>query len=185
MGMAVNLTHLPFQDPESNLYQVIIETPKGNRNKYTYDSERALFTLKKVLPLGASFPYDFGFLPSTLGQDGDPLDVLVLLDEPVFPGCLVLARIIGLLAVEQTKDGNTLRNDRFVAVSALSQTYQSIQQLSDLDNHLLAQIGYFFKSYITQEGQELSVIGQHNAKKAEQLIKTGGKLFERSMRKQS
>jgi inorganic pyrophosphatase len=175
--MAVNLQHLPFRDPESGLFQVIIETPKGSRNKYAYDDQRALFTLKGVLPAGASFPFDFGFLPATLGQDGDPLDVLLLLDEPVFPGCLVLARIIGVLAVEQTKDGHTLRNDRFLGVAALSQTHQSIQDLQDLDKHLLAQIEHFFKSYNAMKGQELKVTGRYGPKKAELLIRTGGELF--------
>jgi inorganic pyrophosphatase len=175
--MAANLQHLPFQDPESGLYQVVIETPKGSRNKYTYDDQRALFVLKGVLPAGASFPFDFGFLPSTLGQDGDPLDVLLLLEEPAFPGCLVLARLLGVLAVEQTKDGRTLRNDRFLAVSALSQSHQSLQHIQDLDPHLVKQIEHFFKSYTEMKGQELKVLGRYGPKKAAQLIQTGGKLF--------
>ena len=175
--MASNLQHLPYQDPESGLYQVIIETPKGSRNKYTYDDKRALFTLKGVLPAGASFPYDFGFLPATLGEDGDPLDVLLLLDEPAFPGCLVLARIIGVLAVAQTKEGRTLRNDRFLAVSALSKTHQSLQHIRDLDPNLLGQIEHFFKSYTEEKGQQFQVTGRHGPKKAADLIKAGGKLF--------
>jgi inorganic pyrophosphatase len=178
--MAANLQHLPFRDPESDLFQVIIETPKGSRNKYSYDAQRALFTLKGVLPAGASFPFDFGFLPSTLGQDGDPLDVLLLLDEPAFPGCLVLARVIGVLAVEQTKDGHTLRNDRFLAVAAISQTHQSIQDLQDLDKNLVAQIEHFFKSYTEMKGQELKITGRYGPKKAGQLIQAGGKLFLRA-----
>ena len=180
--MAANLQHLPFRDPESDLFQVIIETPKGSRNKYSYDAQRALFTLKGVLPAGASFPFDFGFLPSTLGQDGDPLDVLLLLDEPAFPGCLVLARIIGVLAVAQTKEGRTLRNDRFLAVSALSKTHQSLQDIRDLDAHLLDQIEHFFKSYTEEKGQQFQVTGRHGPKKAADLIKAGGKLFLKGSR---
>lgn len=175
--MAANLQHLPYLDPESKLYQVIVETPKGSRNKYAYDEKRALFTLRSVLPAGASFPYDFGFLPSTLGEDGDPLDVLLLLDEPAFPGCLVPARLIGVLAVSQTKEGLTRRNDRFLAVSALSKTHQSLQDIRDLDPNLLGQIEHFFKSYIEEKGQHLEVIGRYGPKKAADLIKAGGKLF--------
>jgi len=175
--MAANLQHLPYLDPESGLYQVIIETPKGSRNKYAYDDKRALFSLRSVLPAGASFPFDFGFLPSTLGQDGDPLDVLLLLEEPAFPGCLVLARLIGVLTVSQSKDGRTLRNDRFLAVSALSKTHQSLQNIRDLDAHLLGQIEHFFKSYVEEKGQQFEVIGRHGPKKAADLVQAGGKLF--------
>src|SRR5918912_4248095 len=89
---------------------VIIETPKGSRNKFDYDEETGLFKIGGVLPAGASFPFDFGFVPSTVGGDGDPLDVLVLMDDPAFPGCLVAARLIGVIQAEQTeKDGKTER----------------------------------------------------------------------------
>lgn len=178
--MAADVQHLPFRDPDSGLYQVIIETPKGSRNKYTYDEKQKVYILKSVLPAGASFPYDFGFLPSTLGADGDPLDVLLLLDEPAFPGCLVPARIIGVLAVAQTKQGRSLRNDRFLAVSALSQTHQSIQHLRDLDKHLLEQIEHFFKSYNEAKGQQFKVAGRYGPKKAQALIEAGGKLFKKN-----
>jgi inorganic pyrophosphatase len=177
--MAADVQHLPFLDPDSGLYQVIIETPKGSRNKYTYEEKHGLYVLKGVLPAGASFPFDFGFLPATLGEDGDPLDVLLLLDEPAFPGCLVQVRIIGVLVVEQTEAGNTLRNDRFLAVSALSRTHQSIQDLQDLDQHLLTEIEHFFKSYNEIKGQEFKVAGRHGPKKAAELIKAGGKLFDK------
>ncbi|GAC1446370.1 MAG: hypothetical protein NVSMB56_04410 [Pyrinomonadaceae bacterium] len=87
-----NLETLPAFAPDSDDLHTIIETPKNCRNKYTYNAELNLFDLRKVLPAGAVFPFDFGFVPSTLGEDGDPLDVLVLMDEPAFPGCLVKAR---------------------------------------------------------------------------------------------
>src|SRR4051794_14166126 len=82
------LTRLDVQDPKSGDLNVVIDTPKGSRNKFKYDEELGLFKLRKVLPLGAVFPFDFGFLPSTRGADGDPLDVLVLMDEPAFAGCV-------------------------------------------------------------------------------------------------
>src|SRR4051812_38265137 len=90
-GGKMNLEKLaPFSQGNSVL-NVILETPKGSRNKYSYDNEKELFRLKKVLPVGAVFPFDFGFIPGTVGEDGDPLDVLLFMDEPVFPGCLVEA----------------------------------------------------------------------------------------------
>ena len=94
--------------------QVVIETPKGSRNKYAFDAEQRVFSLKKVLPAGMAFPYDFGFIPNTLGEDGDPVDVLVLMDEPAFPGCLLKCRLIGIIQGEQGDKKDKERNDRIV-----------------------------------------------------------------------
>src|SRR3954469_6625001 len=91
--------------PRSGELNVIIETPKGSRNKFDFDEELGLFKLGGVLPAGAVFPFDFGFVPATRGGDGDPLDVLVLMDEPAFVGCLVAARLIGVIEAEQAEGG--------------------------------------------------------------------------------
>ena len=80
---------------------IIIETPKGSRNKIKYDAKSRKFKLSKILPEGMVFPYDFGFAPSTQAQDGDPLDVLVLTDEPLFPGCMVRCSLIGVIEAKQ------------------------------------------------------------------------------------
>ncbi|WP_026462441.1 inorganic diphosphatase [Adhaeribacter aquaticus] len=178
--MAPLVHNLPLQDAESGLYHVIIETPKGSRNKYVYNEQFDLYQLRAVLPAGASFPYDFGFIPSTLGEDGDPVDVLLLMDEPVYPGCLVQARLLGVIAVEQTKDGNTLRNDRILAVSAVSKLHQLLQDIKDLDKNLLDQIEHFFRSYNASRGQQFEVIGRYGVKKAEKLVSEGSKLFEQN-----
>src|SRR3954463_14122202 len=104
--MANSIAKLPpYADERSGLLNVVVETPKGSRNKYSFDEESGLFVLKGVLPSGAYFPYDFGFIPSTKGGDGDPLDVLVLMDEPAFPGCLLSARLIGVIEARQTEKG--------------------------------------------------------------------------------
>src|SRR5689334_2298163 len=102
---------------------VIIETPKGSRNKFKYDSTSRMFKLSKVLPEGMMFPYDFGFVPSTIGDDGDPLDILVLMDEPTFPGCLLECRLIGVIEAEQEENHEKERNDRLVAVAQQSLLY--------------------------------------------------------------
>jgi inorganic pyrophosphatase len=91
----------PF-DEKTGALNVVVETPKGRRNKFKFDERLELFTLTKVLPSGAVFPFDFGYVPATKGEDGDPLDVLLLMDEPVFVGCLVAARLVGVIEVEQT-----------------------------------------------------------------------------------
>src|SRR5262249_28719098 len=115
LQMATPLTKLHPVDPASGRLNVVVDTPKGSRNKYKFDEQHQLWRLSKVLPLGLLFPYDFGFVPSTQGEDGDPVDVLLLMDEPTFPGCVVSARLIGILEAEQTDDSETVRNDRLIA----------------------------------------------------------------------
>src|SRR5438270_4478570 len=119
-------------DEDSAVVRVVIETPKGSRNKYAFDLEEKVFILKKVLPAGMAFPFDFGFIPSTRGDDGDPVDVLVLLDEPVPAGCKVSARLLGVIEAEQTEDGKTERNDRLIAVAEANQEHDGVRSLKDL-----------------------------------------------------
>jgi inorganic pyrophosphatase len=88
-GLADPSRLTPLEKEDKQTIQVIIETPKGSRNKYAFDPKQKIFQLMKVLPAGMAFPYDFGFIPSTLAEDGDPTDVLVLMDEPAFAGCLL------------------------------------------------------------------------------------------------
>src|SRR6185295_2604536 len=97
---------------ESGEINVIVDTPRGSGNKFKYDEEYQLFKLGGVLPAGAVFPFDFGFIPGTRGEDGDALDVLMLIDEPTFVGCLVAVRLIGVIEAEQIEQGETIRNDR-------------------------------------------------------------------------
>jgi len=92
----------PFDSDDKQVLRVVVETPKGSRNKFAFDPDQHLFELKKVLPTGMAFPYDFGFVPSTEAEDGDPIDVLVLMDEPAFPGCVLKCRPIGVIEGEQS-----------------------------------------------------------------------------------
>ena len=158
----------PFED---ECLLVVIETPKGSSNKLAFEPRYGTFVLKSVLPAGAVFPFDFGFVPSTRADDGDPLDVLVLMDAPVFPGCIVPSRLIGVIEAEQSADGETERNDRLVAVAANSATHRSIQKLSDLSQDLIAQIEHFFISYNEVKGKRFTVKGQSGEKRAIALVK--------------
>jgi len=163
---------------------VVIETPKGSRNKYNYDEETGLFKLGGVLPAGASFPFDFGFVPSTLGGDGDPLDVLVLMDEPAFAGCLVRARLVGVIEAEQTeRDGETTRNDRLIAVAADSRLHKGVRKLDALGDALLDEIEHFFVSYNDFKGKRFSPLGRFGPRKASALVEEGMKEFAKSKRK--
>src|SRR3982751_4713007 len=118
---------------ENDSLMVVIETPKGSPNKLAFEPRYGTFVLKGVLPAGAVFPFDFGFVPSTVGGDGDPLDVLVLMDEPAFVGCLVRVRLIGVVEAEQTeRDGDVERNDRLIAVAAKSRLHRKVRSLGSL-----------------------------------------------------
>src|SRR4051794_39383180 len=121
------ISSLKAIDAESGTINAIVDTPKGSRNKYKFDEELSLFKLKGVMPLGAYFPYDFGYIPGTLGGDGDPLDVLVLMDEPAVVGCLVEVELIGVIEAMQTeKDGATEKNDRLIGVAVESHNHKDL-----------------------------------------------------------
>ncbi len=160
-------------DAETRDLNVIIETPKGCRNKYTFDEKLQIFKLGGILPLGATFPFDFGFIPQTLGEDGDPLDVLLLMDEPAFAGCLVPSRLIGVVEAEQTEDGKTFRNDRLIAVAAKSRTHNDVKNLNDLNKNIIKEINHFFISYNETKGKKFEPIGQFGAEKAKKLVAEG------------
>jgi inorganic pyrophosphatase len=165
---AAALDRLPaFRDDDLN---VIIETPKGSHHKYAFDEEYRLFVLKGTMPAGAIFPFDFGFVPSTLGGDGDPLDVLVLMDAPGAFGCLVPCRLIGVIEAEQTEEGNTERNDRLIAVASNSRRHHSVQSLEDVSEDLLEEIEHFFISYNTIKGNQFEPVGRHGPDRARTLV---------------
>jgi inorganic pyrophosphatase len=168
----------PFGDDADDL-RIVIETPKGSRNKYSYDPDCDCMQLSTVLPEGMVFPYDFGFIPSTLGEDGDPLDVLVLMDEPVVPGCVIRARLIGVIEAEQSENGKWLRNDRLIAVATHAQTYDEAKHLSDLRPHLVKEIEQFFASYNTLRGRKFKAGDEAGPKKARALVEAGVKKFKK------
>ncbi len=170
----------PFDDDgEAQELSVIVDTPKGSRNKFNYDEERGLFKLGGVLPAGAVFPFDFGFVPSTLGGDGDPLDVLLLMDEPAFVGCLVEARLIGVIEAEQTEDGETTRNDRLIAVATKSRTHHEVRSINSIARNLVDEIEHFFASYNEMKGKQFKPLGRFGPLRARKLVYEGSKLFRR------
>src|SRR5579859_4774371 len=140
-----DLTTLAHQlDLEKCTCRAIIETPKGFRNKFDYDPESNLFMLGGLLPEGLSFPFDFGFVPSTLGEDGDPLDIMILMDEPAHVGCVLVARIVGVIEAEQTEDGKTTINNRLIGVAVHSYNHEHIRSISEINKSLIEQVGEFF-----------------------------------------
>jgi inorganic pyrophosphatase len=168
MSLLKKLT--PFARKSGNL-NVVIDTPKGCRNKYAYDFDIKSYVLKTVMPKGMLFPFDFGSIPGTVADDGDPLDALVLMDEPAFCGCLVESRIVGVIEATQKEDGKTERNDRLIAVAAESHTHKAIKSLSDLDPTLIKEIECFFIFYNEARGKKFKPVGRHGPKLAKRLVK--------------
>ena len=127
--------------------------------------------LSKVMPEGMIFPYDFGFLPKTKTEDGDPLDVLILSDEPTFPGCQIDCRIIGVIkAIQQEKD-NKVRNDRLIAVAAASVLYAGVEQTSDLEPSVLKQVEDFFVNYQKVRDIQFNILAREGPRSAWALVK--------------
>jgi inorganic pyrophosphatase len=164
---------------DGKLLNAIIETPRGSRNKYKYDERTGLFKISKVLPAGAAFPYDFGFIPNTLAEDGDPLDVLILMDEPAYPGCLIPARAIGVLEAEQGKNSNLVENDRILAVAHESHDNSNIKSIKDVDQNLLDELENFFVNYHSMYGKKFKPKARHGVNRAEELIEASIRKFEK------
>jgi inorganic pyrophosphatase len=168
-------TRLKPIDKQDGVLQVIIETPKGSRNKFSFDEKQKIFVLKKVLPAGMAFPHDFGFLPQTLAPDGDPIDVLLLMDEPAFPGVAVRSRLIGIIEGEQVEGKKKIRNDRLVAIAEANHTYANIKKLKDLPDLFIHELEDFFVNFHRLEGKTYKLLGVKNTAVALRMIEKARK----------
>jgi inorganic pyrophosphatase len=153
---------------------VLIEAPEGSRSKLAFDFEIGHLRLTKVLPAGYTFPFNFGSIPCTKAEDGDPVDILLFMSDPVPPGSLVAARLIGVLEAEQwEKDGKAERNDRLVGVARDSTEHRHLRSVSGMEPAIRKQIERFFEDYNSQEGKKFKALGWFGPKRA-------GKLFKRA-----
>lgn len=154
---------------------VVIETPKGSALKYSYDPATHFFELKKILPSGMVFPYDFGFIPGTKGEDGDPLDIIVISEFQSFPGCKMRCRLIGGLKAEQSvsKDEKKkmIRNDRYIAVPDCSSIFENIKSIDDLPAHIVRELEDFFINYNQIEGKKFTLLRKLEPRESLKLIK--------------
>jgi inorganic pyrophosphatase len=159
-----------------DMVEVVIETPKGSSQKFSYDPETHFFRLKKLLPSGMVFPYDFGFIPDTKGEDGDPLDVIVISEFCSFPGILMKCRIIGGIQAEQSeKKGKDkmIRNDRFIGIPDASGIFENIRSVDDLPKDIMTQLEEFFVEYNKLQDKKFNVLKKMQAKEAYKLITAG------------
>jgi inorganic pyrophosphatase len=178
----LDFEQLPTRDGQGR-FLAVIEASRGGRNKLKYHPEWRAFALSGVLPLGMAFPYDFGFLPSTLGEDGDPIDVLVLADESVPPATLVPCRIVGVIEAEQQDQGKgSERNDRLIAVAHKSHRYRSCERLEDVAANVLDEIESFFVFYNQQRGGRFTPLARRGPEGAQALIEAAEARFAARLR---
>ena len=174
-------TRVSAKQPGSNRVNVVVETPGGSRSKFKYDEDLGLFRLHKLLPAGSVFPYDFGFVPGTKGEDGDPLDVMILgeKNEATFTGCIVSVRLLGVIQARQTEKRVTIRNDRLIGTAETPKIRPRERSLGDVPEALLKQIEHFFISYNEYEGRVFTPFGRRGPVAAAKLIEEGIQRFSR------
>ncbi|MBC9912950.1 inorganic diphosphatase [Chitinophaga varians] len=154
--------------------KVVIETPRGSTEKYDYDKKSGHFLLRKILPAGMMFPYDFGFIPGTKGEDGDPLDIIVLSEFRSFPGCMMECHLLGAIMAEQGKEKQKkVRNDRYLAIPICSTISQYLQHIDQLPAEMVTQLEDFFFNYNKAEGKVFHSIGLMDADTAFRQIHPG------------
>lgn len=158
-------------DARARTCRAIVECSQGARGKYAFDPELKAFTLKRLLPAGMSFPLDFGFVPSTKAEDGDPLDIMILHDEPLPMGVVIDVRLIGVVEAEQTEEGQTKRNDRLLGVAAESLSYAATKAVKDLAPGFLDTVTSFWTQYESLRGVGFKILGVKDGSEASRRVK--------------
>lgn len=161
----MDLSRIPAQ-PKPGLVNILVEIPAGSKNKYEFDKDLQAFALDRVLYSSVQYPFDYGFVPNTLADDGDPLDGLVMIDQPTFPGCVIAARPIGML--EMIDSGE--RDEKLLCVPDKDPRYAHFKTLDDVPAHRLAEVAEFFKTYKNLEKKVTEILGWQNADQVMPLV---------------
>lgn len=180
----INATHFeripPFvAEKPGDVVHAVIETPRNTRLKYAFEPGFGIFKLKEMLADGLQWPYDYGFVPKTLADDGDPIDILVLTDTPTFTGCLVECRLLGI--VRMVKDG--VENDRLLAApprrNGVFQTSDRFEDIADIPSETIDGICRFLVEYSAEEGHTIDYKGVKSKKKAIAAVESAAKAYEK------
>ena len=170
----MDLSLIPAQ-PKPGLINVLIEITGGSKNKYEFDKDLQAFALDRVLYSSVQYPYDYGFVPNTLADDGDPLDGIVIMDEPTFPGCVIPARPIGMLEMIDGGD----RDEKILCVPDKDPRYTEVKSLKDVAPHRLEEIAEFFRTYKNLEKKVTEILGwkdvEHVMLLVEKCVKAASK----------
>ena len=165
--MSSELIKLPIGDDAPRIVHAVIEIPLGSRNKYEYRPELDVIMRDRVLSAAVRYPTDYGFIPSTMTDDGDPLDILVAAYDPAFPGCVLLARPLGVLDMTDEKG----RDYKIFAVPADDARFAEVTSLDDLPSHILREVEHFFAVYKQLEEKQVEVYGWQGMERAYELIR--------------
>lgn len=161
----VDLSLIPAQ-PKPGLINVLIEIPAGSKNKYEFDKDLNAFALDRVLYSSVQYPYDYGFVPNTLADDGDPLDGMVIIEQPTFPGCVIAARPIGMLEMIDGGD----RDEKILCVPDQDPRYSQVKSLKDIAQHRLDEIAEFFRTYKNLEKKVTQILGWKDVESVQPLL---------------
>ncbi|BAQ59834.1 inorganic pyrophosphatase [Geminocystis sp. NIES-3708] len=169
----MDLSRIPAQ-PKAGIINVLIEIPGGSKNKYEFDKDMNAFILDRVLFSSVKYPYDYGFVPNTLADDGDPLDGMVMMDEPTFPGCVIASRPICMLEMIDGGD----RDEKILCVPAEDPRYDHVKSMKDVAPHILEEIAEFFRSYKNLEKKETNILGWKDIDKVAPLVEECVKAYK-------
>ena len=164
---------LPIGDESPNIVTAVVEIPQGSVNKYEYDKKLNVFRLDRKLFSPVHYPGDYGFVPRTLAEDGDPLDILILGDDPTFPGCVYDARPIGLF--EMLDQG--VRDEKILACATGNPRFSAIQDYKQIQPHVLREVEHFFSIYKDLEGKRTKVLGWKDRDAAHEIIRVSNERF--------
>lgn len=161
----MDLSRIP-PEAKPGVLNVLIEIPAGSKNKYEFDKDLQAFALDRVLYSSVQYPYDYGFVPNTLADDGDPLDGMVLMDQPTFPGCVIPARPIGMLEMIDGGD----RDEKILCVPDKDPRFVNVKSLKDVSPHRLEEIAEFFKTYKNLEKKVTEILGWKDVDQVAPLV---------------
>jgi inorganic pyrophosphatase len=165
--------NLPLGDEAPEIVTAVVEIPQGSVNKYEYDKKLEVFRLDRNLFSPVHYPGDYGFVPRTLAEDGDPLDILILGDSPTFPGCVYDARPIGLF--EMLDQG--VRDEKILAYATGNPRFSRIHNYTEVQPHVLREVEHFFSIYKDLEGKRTTVLGWKDREAAYEIIKASHQRF--------
>ncbi|MET1257870.1 inorganic diphosphatase [Flagellimonas sp. DF-77] len=161
---------------EITSFDVLIEIPKGSRNKYEYDFDLKKIRYDRMIFSSMMYPADYGFIPETLALDGDPLDALVLVTEPTFPGCVMEVKPIGVFHMTDEKGPD----EKIICVPVSDPVWNKVNDLEELNTHLIKEIEHFFKVYKDLERKKVDVGGFGNLEEAKETVLTSLERYEKS-----
>ncbi|AEG18770.1 inorganic diphosphatase [Methanobacterium paludis] len=161
--------------PSAEVVYAVVEIPKGSRNKYEYDKDKEAFALDRVLYSPFHYPAEYGIIPQTLWDDGDPMDILVMMDQPTFPGCVIETRPIGVMRMIDGGDSD----DKVLGVPVDDPRCADIKDISDVPKQFLDEVAHFFREYKKLEGKKTEVLGWENAEQAFKAIEHSKDLYNK------